>query len=112
MKSLYLPILLVLTVAIGMAGSARAGGTVMVTNSTPYTLTAFYASPSDYSAWSTANNLITGTPLAPGQSTTVTITGWDCEYDLMGILYGAAQYAYQYEVNACGGGSWNITTGH
>jgi hypothetical protein len=32
-----------------------------------------------------------------------------CHYDVMGVLYGVAQYAYQYEIDACDGGRWNIS---
>jgi hypothetical protein len=106
-------------VLFGIAGatSALASNTVVVTNNTSYTMTQFYASPSDASSWDTTNNLFAGQSLAPGQQATITISanngdggeGDGCSYDLMAVLYGATQAAYTYSVNACNGGSWSIT---
>jgi hypothetical protein len=86
-------------------------GSVVVTNNTNYTMTEFYASPSDASSWSTTSNLFSGQSLAPGQQTTISIdtTSGGCTYDLMAVLYGAAQYAYTYQVNVCSGGAWSIS---
>ena len=118
MKSLRLPAaLLILFSLTAVASNTLADNrNVVVTNNTSYTLTAFYASWSFGTAadWDTSNNLLAGNTVAPGQTTTITIndgTG-HCHYDLMGILYGATQYAYQYTVNTCdGGGSWTISVG-
>jgi len=116
MKSLkYLPIMLALLATVG-APSAVADQTkqVQVTNNTSYNLYEFYASPTANSEWDTSNNLLAGQPLAPGQSTNVTIAdGTDhCHYDLMGVLYGSAEYAYTYDVETCDGDSaqWNISS--
>ena len=115
MKSLlYLSAFVVL---FGMASATSAladgGKTVVVTNSTSYTIGEFYASPSDRSAWDTSDNLIAGQTVGPGQSTTVTIADGqdDCAYDLMAVLYGASQHAYQYQVDTCSGGSWTVSVG-
>ncbi len=91
--------------------TADGGKTVVVVNNTPYTVNQLYASGSDTSGWDTTNNLLAGQTVAPGQQTTITIadTSSECDYDLMAVLYGAAQYAYQYQVNACSGGTWTIT---
>ncbi len=115
MKSLrYLSILLVLFGVTGVTSPIDASSkSVVVVNNTPYTLTEFYASDSDSSTstWDTTNNLVAGQSVAPGQRITINISDGtsDCAYDLMGVLYGAAQYAYQYHVDACDGGSWTIT---
>ncbi|GEM_PF-6251174 len=104
----------VLLLAIGMTfTSARASNnvTMQVTNNTPYTMTEFYASGSDVSSWSTTN-LIAGQSLAPGQSMTINVGSADnCTFDVMAVLYGASQYAYQYSVNPCQGQGWTITQG-
>ncbi len=111
MKSIrFVPVLLL---AVGLTfTSARATNnvTVQVTNSTQYTMTEFYASENDASSWNTSNNLVAGQSLAPGQSTTITLGQVDgCTYDLMAVLYGASQYAYQYAVNLCQGQGWTIS---
>jgi hypothetical protein len=114
MKSLrYLSGLVVLFITIGFVTTALAAGTVLVTNNTTYTLTAFYASPSDAGDWDTSSDLLAGQTILPGQTGTIAVTDGlgACTYDLMGILYGAAQYAYAYQVDTCGGGSWNISVG-
>src|SRR5208337_2306413 len=96
-SSRYLLVFLLLFAIAGFAGSSLATGpkTVVVTNNTAYTVNAFYASPSDASGWDTTNNLLAGLMIVPGQATTVTIADSlsECTYDLMAILYGAAQYA-------------------
>jgi hypothetical protein len=103
------------TVTPAFAGTTKS---VTVTNNTTYTLSQLFASSSDASDWSGAANLLTsGQTLGPGQQATFTIStsgGNDddsCNYDLMGVLYGATQYAYTYSLNTCsdGGSSWNIT---
>jgi hypothetical protein len=96
------------------AGTARAdppGKTVTVVNNTQYTVNELYASESDDSSWDTSNNLLAGNAIGAGQQTTVTIpdASGQCQYDLMGILYGAAQYAYQYQVDACDAATWTIS---
>jgi hypothetical protein len=115
MKSLkYLSVLLVLSAVTNvpntMAGSSK---NVTVTNNTTYTMSEFYASSSDAGAWDTTNNLLAGQTVAPGQATTITIAdGLDeCTYDLMAVLYGAAEHAYQYQVNTCDGDSahWSVS---
>lgn len=98
---------------IATAPGAFADGakTVTVINNTSYTMNEFYASPSVDSSWDTSTNLFAGQTIAPGQTTTITIAdGLDhCHYDLMGVLYGAAEHAYQYQVNACEGESWTVS---
>jgi hypothetical protein len=114
MKSLrYLSASLALCGLIGGASAFADGGrSVVVVNQTSYTLVSFYASSSDAAGWDTTNNLLTGNVAAGGQ-TTIPISGNggedNCQYDLMGILDGASQAAYQYQVNACNGDTWTIT---
>ena len=104
---------------LGLGGSATTGladfgsKQVVVINNTNYTMTEFYASPSVNSSWDTSNNLLAGQALAPGQTTTIAISdGIDhCHYDLMAVLYGQAEYAYDYEVDACEGDTWNVQQG-
>ena len=114
MKSVrYLSALFALAGVIGAAGAALADPkTVVLTNNTSYALNSLYASPSDDSSWNMANNLLNpGQTISPGQTASVTFdddTG-HCHYDLMAILYGAAQFAYQYEVDVCEGGYWYIS---
>jgi hypothetical protein len=120
MKSLRFIAALGLLVPFGIAGvtSAIAGNaSVVVTNTTSYTMSEFYTSPSDASAWDTTNNLITGQTILPGQTTTINISNVNgngdgdstCNYDLMAVLYGAAQFAYKYQVDVCNEASWTIT---
>ena len=98
------------------------GDSVTVTNNTSYTLTQVYASPSSSSAWDTSSNLLAGgLTVLPGAQLLIPVLGGNgnggggesddsCQYDLMGVLYGATQHAYTYSVNICdGGGSWTIT---
>ena len=112
MKSLnYLPVLLILF-AIAKAPDAMAANSksVTVTNHTSYTMSEFYASASDNSGWDTSNNLLAGQALAPGHATMITIADGlaACNYDLMAVLYGSAEHAYRYQVNACGSGTWTV----
>ncbi len=96
----------------GIPAASASQGSVVVTNSTVYTMTELYASPSDSSSWSTTTNLFAGQSLAPGQQATISIdtSSGECVYDLMAVLYGVAQYAYTYQVNVCGGsGTWSIS---
>ena len=113
MKSMqYLSALLVLLIpCVASEAFASGGKTVLVTNNTSYTINEFYASPSNADGWDTGTNLIAGQSVAPGQAVTVTVADGrdDCTYDLMAILYGAAQYAYEYGVDTCSGGVWSIT---
>ena len=115
MKSLkYLSALLVLSAVTNVSSTiADSSKKVTVINNTTYTLSEFYASSSDAGTWDTTNNLIAGQTVGPGQSTTVTIAdGLDeCTYDLMAVLYGAAEHAYQYQVNTCNGDSahWSVS---
>jgi hypothetical protein len=121
MKSLrLLAALTLLLVTFGIAGvtnAIAALNTIVVTNTTSYTMTEFYTSPSDASAWDTTNNLLTGLSILPGQTTTINILNGigngngngRCNYDLMAVLYGAAQFAYQYQVDVCNGATWTIT---
>jgi len=83
---------------------------VNVTNNTSYTMSEFYASASDSSSWNTSNNLLAGQTIAPRQTITIIISDGlaTCHYDLMAVLYGSAQHAYQYRVNACRNGSWTL----
>ena len=109
--SYFLALLPLITMIAATSATADSGKTVVVVNNTPYTVNEFYASGSDSSSWDTTNNLLAGQTVAPGQQTTVNIadTGSECDYDLMAVLYGAAQHAYQYQVNACSGGTWTIS---
>lgn len=115
MKSLhFLVAFLALFIVIAFGSNTLADTRlVVVTNNTPYTLTALYASWSYGTdvGWDTSINLLAGNTLAPGLTTTVNVSDGTshCHYDMMGILYGVTQYAYQYDVNSCGGGIWNIT---
>lgn len=113
MKSFkYLPVLLLFTMASVSSAFADNAKMVVVTNNTTYTMSEFYASDSERSAWDTTNNLLAGQTVAPGQSTTITIAddSDECTYDLMAVLYGAAEHAYQYQVYTCNGSSahWNV----
>jgi hypothetical protein len=89
---------------------ADGGKTIIVTNNTSFTMTEFYASPSVDSSWENTVNLLAGQAIAPGQTTTITIADgiYHCHYDLMGVLYGSAEHAYQYSMNACRGESWTV----
>jgi len=119
MKSLRLIAALALLGLCGITGvpGAMAGiSIVVVRNTTSYTMSEFYLSPSTAAGWDTTNNLIVGLPILPGQTGLIDISalvsGLDdsaCNYDLMGVLYGAAQFAYKYQVNVCNGASWTIT---
>jgi hypothetical protein len=119
-----LRLLMALLVLLSAAGvkSAIAGGVqiITVTNNTTYTMSEFYASPSDSSAWDTTNNLLAGLTILPGQTSTISVlagngngngagSGDECDYDLMAVLYGAAQFAYRYQVDACSGATWTIS---
>jgi hypothetical protein len=83
---------------------------VTVSNNTSYTMSKFYASDSDSSSWNTNTNLLAGKMIAPGQTTVIVISDGlaTCHYDLMAVMSGSAQHAYQYRVNACRGGSWTL----
>ena len=110
----FVPVLLLF---FGMSGATAAlatnNVTVQVTNNTSYTMTEFYASSSDSAGWDTTNNLMAGQSLAPGQTTTINVgKADDCSFDLMAVLYGASQFAYQYSVNPCSGENWTITQGN
>jgi len=97
---------------IGMTNAIADGSkSVVVINNTSYSLNELYASASDNSDWDTTNNLLAGRIVGPGQQTAVSIPDGSaaCSYDLMGVLYGASQYAYQYQVNACSGSGWTIS---
>jgi hypothetical protein len=119
MKSLRLIAALALLGPFGITGvpSAIADITnIVVKNTTSYTMSEFYMSPSSASAWDTTNNLITLLPILPGQTGLINISalvsgldGSACKYDLMGVLYGAAQFAYKYQVDVCDGATWTIT---
>lgn len=106
----YLLVLIVLSMTANLSNALADSKTVTVTNNTTYTMSEFYASSSDSSGWDTGNNLLTGQTVGPGQATTITIADSlaACNYDLMAVLYGATQHAYQYHINACEGGTWNV----
>jgi hypothetical protein len=97
----------------GLLASANAyadqGKSVVVVNQTSYTLVSFYASTSDAPGWDMTNDLMAGLTLPAGGQTTIQVAGDGCQYDLMAILDGASQAAYQYQVDACDGGTWTIT---
>jgi len=112
MKSVrFLPPVIVL-VALAYVPTAMAKN-ITVTNNTTYTMTELYASSTYHSNdWSSSSNLLTGQSIGPGQSATITISDGAsyCHYDFMGVLYGAAQAAYDYTVDTCyGGAQWNIS---
>ncbi len=121
MKLVRYPSILVVFVGITSATSAFAYHVknVVVVNSTSYAIYEIYASPSDASGWDTSNNLVAGQPIAPGQQATLTVPsgdysvdpGYRCQSDLMAVLYGSAQYAYQYQVNVCHGPTWTVAVG-
>lgn len=107
---------LTLFILLGLARVASAGTlSAVVVNSTPYTIYQIYASSSDSSGWDMTNNLISGQSIPAGGQVTVNIgstnsnSGDACDYDLMGVLYGTSQYAYEYTFNACNNGTWTIT---
>ena len=115
MKFIRSLIAFVALLSVTGATSAFAGNTVVVTNSTTYTVYELYSSSSSASGWTTGSgyNLITANPLLPGQTATFTIPGGggddnQCLFDLMGVVYGSDQHAYQYGVDACNGGTWTI----
>jgi len=96
------------------AFAAGGGNSVTVVNSTSYTLVSLYGSSSDAPGWDQTLNMIPGHTVAPGGSITVPLgfsggDEGDCHYDLMGVLDGASQAAYQYEVNGCSGDTWTIS---
>ena len=114
MKSLrYLSASLALCGLIGGANAFADGRNVTVVNQTSYTLVSFYASSSNAAGWDTSSDLLGGQTVPAGGQTTIPIAGNggedNCQYDLMGVLDGASQAAYQYQVNACDGDTWTIT---
>jgi len=118
MKSLRFIAALALLGPFGITGvpGAMAGiSIVVVRNTTSYTMSEFYLSPSTAAGWDT-NNLLLALPILPGQTGLIDISalvsgldGNACKYDLMGVLYGAAQFAYKYQVDVCDGATWTIT---
>ena len=105
------PVILLAALAYAPVAMAK---NITVTNNTTYTMTQLYASSTYHSSdWSSSSNLLTAQTIGPGQTTTIPISdGTDyCHYDFMGILYGAAQAAYQYTVNTCDGNSaqWQVS---
>lgn len=112
MKSLRnLAAFLALFSLTGLSPAFAGTKSVVLVNSTSYTIYAFYASSSDASGWDTTNNLLGSQSIAPGQQVAVNIAdaSSDCSYDLMAILYGTEQYAYQYTVDVCtSGATWTI----
>jgi hypothetical protein len=112
MKSLRnLAAFLALFSLTGLSPAFAGTKSVVLVNSTSYTIYAFYASSSDASAWDTTDNLLGTQSIAPGAQVTVNIpdTSSECSYDLMAILYGTEQYAYDYSVNACdSNATWTI----
>jgi hypothetical protein len=110
MKSLRYASILVPLCLIGASIAHANGKSVVVTNSTTYTMTEFYASDVDSSGWDTTTNIISGQSVGPGQQITININDGtsECDYDLMAVLNGAAQHAYRYHVDTCGGPTWTI----
>ena len=116
MKSVrFLPPVIVL-VALAYIPAAIANSTknITVVNNTTYTMTQLYASSTYHSSdWSSSTNLLSSQSIGPGQSATIPISdGTDyCHYDFMGVLYGAAQAAYQYTVDTCDSDSaqWTVS---
>jgi len=100
-------------ICVAPAFAWRGHRLVVVTNATNNTITVFYASTSDASAWDTTNNLLNGQSVEPGQQITISIpwTGYhQCWYDLMAVFSGTDQHAYDYSVNVCGGGAWTVSS--
>jgi hypothetical protein len=109
------PVVMLVAIAYLPVAMANQGKNITVINNTTYTMTELYASSTYHSSdWSSSANLLTGQSIAPGQSATLTISdGTDyCHYDFMGVLYGAAQAAYQYTVDTCQGNSaqWTVSS--
>ena len=113
MKSLrHMSVLLVLFTTISVPRAIADGHkNVVVTNSTTYMMTEFYASPTANTDWDTSNNLLAGQSIGAGQVTTIPIADGleHCHYDLMAVLYGEAEHAYQYDIDTCHGGTWNVS---
>jgi hypothetical protein len=111
-------LLLLLATSSGPGALAGQAKTVTVINNTSYAMNEFYASSSGAADWNLDHNLLAGQTLASGQSITFTLAtggGGDsgsCDYDLMAVLYGAAEHAYAYQVNACSNGTWTISQSH
>ncbi len=102
------------------ASGALAAGvkSIVVVNSTSYTLDSLFVSPSSAQAdWviSVNTNLLSLVPglqsVAPGGQVNVPIADdtTECLYDVMAILDGDNNYGYQYQVNACNGDTWTIS---
>jgi hypothetical protein len=123
MKSMCEIAALIVLLSITGVTTAFADGNVTVTNNTSYTLTQLYASPSSSSSFTTTTNLLNGgLTVLPGVQLTIPIPGAllgsllgggdsdSCQFDLMGVLYGATQHAYTYSVDLCdGSGNWTIS---
>jgi len=108
------PIVIVIALAAVPTAMANQTKNITITNNTTYTMTELYASSSYHATdWTGSSNLLSGQSIAPGQSTTLSISDGTnyCHYDFMGVLYGAAQSAYQYMINTCDGDSakWSVT---
>jgi hypothetical protein len=107
------PVLLVVALAYLPQAIASRSKAITVVNNTSYTMTELYASSTNHSSdWSSSANLLSGQSIAPGGSSTVTISdGTDyCHYDFMGVLYGAAQASYQYSIDTChGNAQWTVS---
>ncbi|MBF6570203.1 MAG: hypothetical protein IVW54_15135 [Candidatus Binataceae bacterium] len=110
MKSLRYASILVPLCLLGVSTAHASSKSVVVTNNTPYTLTEFYASDVDSSGWDTTTNMMAGQSVGPGQHATVVINDGtsQCDYDLMAVLNGAVQHAYEYRVDTCDGSTWTI----
>jgi hypothetical protein len=109
------PVIIVMAIAYLPAAMADNSKNITVTNNTTYTMTELYASSTYHGTdWSSSANLLSGQSIGPGQSATIAISdGTDyCHYDFMGVLYGAAQAAYQYTINTCDSGSahWSVSS--
>ena len=104
------PVIVLIALAYAPVAMARS---LTITNNTSYTMTQLYASSTYHSSdWGSSANLLTsGQSIGPGQSSTITISDGTsyCHYDFMAVLYGAAQAAYDYTVDTCAGGQWNIS---
>jgi hypothetical protein len=104
------PVMMVVTLAAASIALASQTRRITVTNNTTYTMTELYASSTYHGTdWTSSSNLLSGQSIAPGQSATVSIADGTnyCHYDFMGVLYGAAQRAYQYQIDTCDGNSAN-----
>jgi hypothetical protein len=108
------PVIFLVAIAYIPIAIASQGKSITVINNTTYTMTQLYASSTYHSSdWTSSTNLLGAQSIGPGQSATIPISDGTsyCHYDFMGVLYGAAQSAYQYTVDTCDSGNaqWTVS---